>query len=233
MANSTTRRPSAQRHAEKPMPPHRPDEVALGVGARLRIATRSIDRRRLWSLVLAGVITVLVIRSVGQSRAVVAGFGSLRPVAVAVHDLEPGHVLDDTDIRWESWPVAIASYHPSAEVLADAVVRSPIAAGEPIHGSRLFDRGQTLAADERAVTVPMPLAPPPLDVGAMVELIGLRPGLVLGEQQLIESLALGSGRVVFVDDTGVTVAVAPAQILAIVETIAVGSVEIVITPFGS
>lgn len=112
-------------------------------------------------------------------------------------------------------------------------MRSPVAADEPVLSSRLFDGHESLGPDERGVTIPLPLAPPPVTIGDVIELIGLSPGISIGEQQLIDSASLGRARVVAIDDTGITVAIDPSMVHRVVETLAVGTVEIIITPFGS
>ncbi|MEZ5228530.1 MAG: SAF domain-containing protein [Acidimicrobiales bacterium] len=182
---------------------------------------------------MIGVIVVVSARSVTQSRAVVAGLGPRRSVAIATRDLVPGRTIGPDDVRWEQWPVAIATHFPTVDALTEAVVRAPVSTGAPITSEQIFGSNDPFTADERAVTVPVPLAPPPLDTGDIVEIIGLRPGPSVGDRQLIDTQALGRGRVVAVGDSGITLAVDVDRAVAIVETAAVGSIELVVTPFGS
>ncbi len=214
-------------------PLSRPRAVRLHPLARATIALRGVDQRRIWLFVLIAVIGGVAFRAVSQSRAVVAGLGTLRPVAIATNDLAPGQPIEPVDVRWEQWPIAIASTFPGREEIDGALVRSPVRSGDPLLRSQLFDPGSAMDADDRAVTLPLPLAPPPVVPGDVVDLIGLAPGLSLGERQLVETRSLGRARVVSIDDTGLTVTVDARQVVAIVETIAIGSVEVVVTPFGS
>ncbi len=209
----------------------RPASARLGALDRLRIALRRIDHRRFWLLVLIGLIGAVAFGSIVQSRAVVAGFGTLRPVAIANNDLVAGQRIGPADLRWEDWPLEIAAMYPTD--VEGALVRSPVAEGEPVDRLAIFDAGAAMDPDERAVTVPLPLAPPPVQTGDIVELIGLTAGFSLGDRQTIDTRSLGQGRIMAVEETGITVAVQPNQVLGIVETIAIGSIEIVMTPFRS
>lgn len=219
--------------ANRSTPISRPAFQPLGPLGRVSVALERVDRRRTIAFAVAAILAILIGRTVQQSRALVAGFGSVEPVAIATLELKPGTAVDADSVRWEQWPSAVA---PETITDLDAesgsvVVRSPIAAGEPLLASRLFHDGVGLAAHERAVTIPQPLAPPPVVVGDILELIGLTPGLTIGEQTVLDTRSLGIGRVVTVEDTGITVAVPTDRVAMIVETIAIGSVELVITPF--
>lgn len=211
----------------------RPGEVGLRPLARASIAIQRVDQRRVWLIVLIALIGGLAGRAITQSRAVVAGLGTLRPVAIATNDLVPGQQIMPDDLRFEQWPLALASAYPNNDEVVGAIVRSPIGEGVPLHRSQLFDSSGPMDATERAVTIPLPLAPPPVSTGDIVDLIGLAPGIAIGEQQLIETRSLGRGRVMSLDETGLTVAVGSTQVVAIIETMATGSVEVVITPFRS
>ncbi len=226
-----------------PLPPYRdrspvgrltrPDAVRLGPVARVSIALDRLDQRRFWLFVVTASILALAYWSIGASRSVVAGYGTFRAVAIADHDLSPGQRLTSDDLRWERWPSSVAVHYPVAEHLDGAVLRSSVVAGEPVARSDLFDDPVALEPEERAITLPLPIAPPPVGPGDIVELIGLAPGFQLGDRQIIDTRALGQGRVMGIDDTGLTVAVETSQVYAIVETMAVGSVEIVLTAFRS
>lgn len=221
--------------ADRSTPIRRPAFQPLGPLGRVSVALQRLDRRRTVAFAIAAFLAILAGRAVQESRALVAGFGTVEPVAIATQELPPGTTVDADSVRWEEWPSAVA---PETITVLEAesgsiVVRSPVAGGEPLLASRLFHDGAGLAADERAVTIPQPLAPPPVAVGDVLELIGLSPGFTIGEQTVLDTRSLGIGRVVTVEDTGITVAVPDDRVAIIVETIATGSVELVITPFGS
>ncbi len=207
----------------------RPDPT-LGPLATLDIALNRLDRRRAAALVLASLLAVVTVASVHRSRSVVRALGSTMPVAVAARPLEPGRVLTADDVEWQAWPTGLAPPGQRGGELIGASVRWPVAGGDPILASALIADGGRLAADERAVTVPLPLAPPPVSPGDLVELVGVRPGFALGDLPTIDTIVLGPARVVAVDTTGITVAVAPENVIEVVETTILGSVEFVLTP---
>jgi len=88
-------------------------------------------------------------------------------VMVAKKALPTGHFLKPEDLRWQSWPDA--NLHPGYlkkgqmefEALVGAVVRTGIAAGEPVSDGRIVKPGErgfmaaVLQAGMRAITVPV------------------------------------------------------------------------------
>ncbi len=211
----------------------RPDHRDLSPVARISIVISHLDRRRVVATGMLLLLGFVAVRTTIAGRAAVAGLGSTSPVAVAERDLPAGTALAAGDIRWEQWPRSLAPSGPDASILSGATVRSAISAGEPVLESRIVDDTNTLRPDERAIAIPLPLAPPPLAAGQIIEMIGLTPGITLGDQVLIERQSLGSGRVVAVDDVAITLAVRQGQVGRIIEIVAIGSVEVVITPFRS
>ncbi len=207
----------------------RPDP-ALGPLARLDIALNRLDRRRMVALCLASALVMVTLASVHRSRSVVGALGPTTPVAVAVHPLEPGHVITPDDLGWRQWPIGLAPPGFGDEGPIGSTVRWPVAADEPILASAVIADGGRIAGDERAVTVPLPLAPPPISPGDRVELLGVRPGFPLADLPTLDTVELGSARVIAIDDVGITVAVSPEIVVDIVETVALGSVEFVLTP---
>ncbi len=211
----------------------RPDHRSLSPVARISIVIGRLDRRRVIATALLVFLGLVAVRTTIAGRAAVTGLGSTFPVAVAERDLPAGTVLAPGDIRWEQWPRSLAPDGPDISALGGATVRSAISAGEPLLESRIIDDTNTLRPDERAIAIPLPLAPPPLAAGQIIEMIGLTPGLTLGDQVLVERQSLGPGRVVAVDDVAITLAVPRAAVGRIIEIVATGSVEVVITPFRS
>ncbi|MFT7600272.1 MAG: hypothetical protein ACI8TP_003213 [Acidimicrobiales bacterium] len=191
-----------------------------------------IDRRRVVAVLLAAAIGSLAAHSVERARLVTAELGPTQPVVVALADLPAGHRIERTDLGVQQRPprfVPAGAFANTDDVIG-SVVRSDVITGEPIDDRRVRSSRLGLGIDERAVTLPIPLAPPPVVVGDAVELIGV--GLVAGTD-VISTRPLGTGRVVTIDPTGLTVAVTAARVTALVEYLAIGSVEIVITPLTS
>lgn len=213
--------------------PTRPADPSLGPIARIGIALDRLDLRRLASFVAIGLVATATVAGIMRSRTLVAELGAQEPVAVAKTALESGHRIVDDDLVWKRWPVGLI---PPGTLDLDpvgSVIRSAVGPGEPVTPSRLGIDGGPLTADELAVTIPLPLAPPPVSPGDLVDLIGLRPVFAGGELEVLDTVRLGRGRVITIDETGITVAVADDRAVPIVETVATGTVEMVLTPFGS
>ncbi len=211
----------------------RPADRRLGPLARATIEFERLDRRRLMLLGLAVVGIALAARGVQRSRTIVAELGPRTPVAVAARPLAAGDVLGPDDVEWRQWPAGLVPPASRELVTEGATLRSAIGEGEPILDSALAAGPTGLAPGEVGVTLPLPLAPPPVEPGAVVELLGIRPVAGLDDLVAVEVVPLGPARVLGQDETGLTVAVDDAAAARVVETIAIGSVEVVVTPFRS
>src|SRR5262245_43203989 len=105
---------------------------------------------------LAGVTAVFVAKRVIDGRAAAAAAASRiatadTEVLVAARDLPQGHVLAETDLRWDRWPTATAesahamTRHNGETTMAQipgTAVRRNVVAGEPIYASTLFTPGR-------------------------------------------------------------------------------------------
>lgn len=119
-----------------------------------------------------------------QARAADAArsrWSDTRSVAVARHDLQPGERLDADDAEVRELPVEAVAPTAVARPPVGVVVRSPIAAGEPLVAGRLGAEGLTGAAallpeGHRAVSVAIgPLGVPPVVVGDTVDVVAVVP----------------------------------------------------------
>lgn len=216
---------------------HRPHYQPLSRRAQLATALDGLSGRKVAAALVVVILGWFALATVMRSREVINDLGSRHPIAVAVGSLTPGHTLEPGDISWVAWPRAlvpggaIVSGSTQAQTLVGTRTRAPLAPGEPILTSRLLSADDDLAT--RRVTIPVPLAPPPLRVGDIVELIGIQPITTFADTPTLSTRALGRAEVNTIDETGLTLAVTDTQVLPIIETMATGSVEIVITPFGS
>ena len=192
---------------------------------RLRRAlVRTITRRAI--VVVTAVVTAVavgsVVRSAEQTR---SRWADTRPVAVAEHDLAPGDVVDAGAVVVRQMPTAAVAGAASDVVPLGAVVRYPIAAGEPVIDDRLAPQGLTgvaalVPAGHRAVAVAKgPAGTPPVHPGDRVDLVALTPGTTDIAEPEPESEAeaaapattlVDQALVVDVSDTAVTVAVPEA-----------------------
>lgn len=190
---------------------------------RLRRAlVRTITRRAI--VVVTAVVTAVavgsVVRSAEQTR---SRWADTRPVAVAEHDLAPGEVVDAGAVVVRQMPIAAVAGAASDVVPLGAVVRYPIAAGEPVIDDRLAPQGLTgvaalVPAGHRAVAVAKgPAGTPPVHPGDRVDLVALTPGTtdIAEPESEAEAAApattlVDQALVVDVSDTAVTVAVPEA-----------------------
>jgi Flp pilus assembly protein CpaB len=156
-----------------------PLHLLLIVRARRALA-RTFTRRAV--VALAAVVTALAVgsafRSAEQTR---SRWADTRRVAVAERDLAPGDVVDAGAVALRDLPRAAVAGAATEVVPLGAVVRYPIAAGEPLVGGRLAPDGLTGVAalvpgGHRAVAVPAgPAGTPPLAVGDRVDVVALTP----------------------------------------------------------
>jgi Flp pilus assembly protein CpaB len=180
---------------------------------RLRRAlVRTLTRRAI--VVVVAVVTAVavssVVRTAEQTR---SRWADTRRVAVAERDLAPGDVVDDGAVVVREVPSAAVAGDATGTVPLGAVVRYPIAAGEPVIGDRLAPLGLTGVAAlvppaHRAVAVPTgPAGTPPIHPHDRVDIVALTsPG---ADTHSHEVPADGSGA----DDTTSVAPTAPATTL--------------------
>ncbi len=217
-------------------PEHVSHSLFTDLGARLSLSIRARWSRKRFLIAAASLVLVVgVTRVVLASRHVVTELGHTRTVLVATTDLPAGHVVTSVDVAAEHWPVGLLPDGVPA-IPSDAVgqvVRSPVASGEPLTTFRLGAGRHGLLSDERSVTLPLPLAPPPVEVGDAVELFAV--SVVEfddGVQPFVRpaSVRLADARIAAVDDRGITVIVSEDAVRAVLESLAGGTVDIVGRP---
>lgn len=108
-------------------------------------------------------------------------WGETRPVAVAQHDLTPGDRLHGSTVEIRDLPTAVVSDAALETAPVGAVVRYPVAAGEPLVRDRFAPQGVSGVAalvpdGHRAVGLPSgQLSAPPLQVGDLVDVLVVLP----------------------------------------------------------
>lgn len=215
----------------------RPQHPHTFFSRTLALARARFDRPRLIALVLVIVLGLFTARTIERSWDVQANLGQTSPVVVATRTLPAGHLVGPDDVIVRSRPVGHlppGSLDSMSLAIGTTVERS-ISEGEVVLAHRLTGNRLGLNADERAVTVALPFAPPPLESGDIVDLVGV--GAAIGSSTFdgpveVASSPLGQGRVLFVDENGITVAVDIQQVRPILEQMGQGTVELVVTPFG-
>lgn len=153
------------------------DPTLLAVRAR-RWLVRPAVRRALTAMValLTGVAVTAVVQAADDGR---DRWGATRSVIVARHDLAIGDQVDAEAVERRVLPATAVADAALSEVPVEAVVRQPIAAGEPLIAERLAPQGLTGVAalvppGWRAVAVPVgPAGVPPLTVGDQVDVVAV------------------------------------------------------------
>ena len=207
--------------------PRRPGFRSVPVRDRATIWVRDLNRRRLIAIAITVVIMVLVQGAVSRARSTVSQLGTRVEVPALTRPVSAGETLTSADIEVELWPVDVV---PESRIAFDPVERIALVdlyAGEPVLEARLFPGSGWLKPNERLLTVPLPIAPPPVDVGDKVELFGvMAPDNPFGTQVV----RLTTGTVAAVDETGVSVAVPDHRVTVVIEYLVLGVVEIVVVP---
>ncbi len=111
--------------------------------------------------VLALVTGMVAARIVGHAGALASRYGPLRPVVVAVRDLEPGSVVGDDDVTVRHVPASLVAEGAVASVddARGRTVVAPVFPGVPIVAAQLAPDGRRglaalLPPGSRAVAVP-------------------------------------------------------------------------------
>ncbi len=209
----------------------RPTGTQPPLRARARLQLRRLDRRRLAAIALAILGAVLSARAIATADRVSAEWGEYRTVLTARRALPAGTTLSDEDVVSTRWPAGLVpdgAIVDGDRAITGHTVRSDIGQGEVLTTARILGDGD-LAATERALTIPQPLAPPPLDPGVLVDLVGVAPGNEFSGPQVD---VLGTCRVLANAPDGLTVGCETATALAAVQKLAMGSVEVLRTPYG-
>lgn len=213
--------------ANQDRPPVDGPLAALLVAVRFRL--RRLDRRRLLAIGLAVMAAAITQTALRRASAIEAGLGQRAPTVVAAVELTPGTVIRGEQLGLEMWPIDLIPAGALADVsdAAGMTVRSHIFPGEPVVTFRATSGRLGLQATEVAITLSQPLAKPPLEIGQIVQLVGVRGGQ---ESFTASASLISSGRIINFTDEAITVAVDDQSVSRLLEHQAVGTVEVVITP---
>ncbi len=189
---------------------------------RLRL---TLDRRRLSGLALAALVSLGVYQLSLNSTS--GELGPLIQVSVATRDLPSGHQLRPEDLASRWWPRDVLPRGATITSPIGQTLVSPLAQNQVLLESGMAPGSLGLRADEVAVTLPIPLAPPPLEIGQSVLLISVQ----AFEGPFVRPAApIATSRVVAIGDTSATVAVLADAANDIIGTLATGAIEMVILP---
>lgn len=209
--------------------PLRPEPGPPGLRANLIWRLRAISRRRLIGFGSLAAAALLVAWSILAARTAAAELGERRQVVVVQRAVSAGDSLDDA-VSVVAVPVAMVPDDAVAttdELGPGVVATTDLAPGEVLRLARTSAGGRFgLGPDERAVTIPLPLAPGPLAIGQRVEVIGIQ---ALGDGGPAVAATLAADvEVVDISEDGLTLVVPRPLAGDIYRTAAVGAVEVAI-----
>jgi Flp pilus assembly protein CpaB len=149
------------------------------VAVRVRRLLARTAVRRVLVAVIAAATGLIVMATVQAAERAGERWGATRSVAVALRDLDVGETVDQMAVELRNLPAAAVSAAALTELPVGAVVRQPVAAGEPLVEERIAPHGLTgvaalVPAGTRAVAVPVgPAGIPPVAVGDQVDVLAL------------------------------------------------------------
>ncbi len=209
------------------MLPLRPSLTPVPVRARLTLWLQRLNRRRLVAIASSLVAIVVVNGVVQRARNTIAELGTRQEVSVLARDLPAGAILTSEDLTTASWPSGLIPSGEIAQATVGRVAMDDLIAGEVLIESRLFPPDGLISPGQRQITLPLPLAPPPLAVGDQVELVGvLPPDGPFSTAPAVLALAT----VVAADEAGISVVVPREQALIVVEYLVLGVIEFLVVP---
>lgn len=187
----------------------------------------NIDPRRAARQLLAVMLVALLAQLGWQWRSTTVQLGRRQTVVVVQRTIDAGETITVDDIAITGWPVGLVPSGALTALPHDAVASADLAAGEALVGQRLFPTPSGVAADELLVTIPQPLAAPPVTRGSRVELFGILP---IGDGLVSPARLLTSGTVIVVTESAISIAISASAAPTVVEHTVLGTVELVVRP---
>lgn len=188
---------------------------------------RRTDPRILTKRLLIVMLLLLFAQLGWQWRTTTLALGQRQTLVVMERSVSAGSVLGPDDTRLEAWPVGLAPDGALSALPDNAVASTDLVAGEVLVAQRLFPTENGLSDDEMLITIPQPLAPPPVERGSMVDLFGILP---IGDGLTSPATRLATGTVMTVTDSAISVAVPVAVVPTIIEYSAIGVIDVAIRP---
>ncbi len=188
---------------------------------------RRTDPRTLAKRLLVAMLAFLLAQLGWQWREATIELGERQTLVVMERAVPAGAAVTLADVRMAAWPIGLTPEGATTALPANAVAAVDLTAGEVLVGRRLFPAPNGLDVGQRLVTIPQPLAPPPVERGTRVELFGILP---IGDGLTSPATRLASGTVMVVTESAISVAVVAAAVPTIVEHSTLGTVEVVVQP---
>ncbi len=209
----------------------RPAAGPPGFFARLQWRIRTVDRRQTVGYAAASVAAATLGWAILTARQAAQDLGATRNVMVVTQPVPTGASLNGAT-EWRAVPEAALpddAVETPAALAGDVTATADLAPGEVLRAGRTSAVSTLgLTPGERAVTVPTPLAPGPITPGMRVDVVGVR---AVGDGGVVSAQVLARAALVLVvDPDGITMALNQALVAPVLETLAVGSIELAITP---
>lgn len=202
---------------------------------RLRFALKRLPI--LWwaaAVALAGVTGAAVSKSVATAQDLAGAYGPLEPMVVAARHLDFGAVLEPADLDLALVParLAPAGRVADADLLVGRTALAPLVAGQPVVGAHVSPDGVSgvaalLPPGTRAVAVPTGGVSAPVRLGDRVDVLAsFDPQLAAGSDPTFPVAV--AALVVDVGPDAATVAVAPAEAVAVAFAASNGALTVVL-----
>jgi Flp pilus assembly protein CpaB len=219
--------------------PGRPATGGLLLGAAVPWWHRSRRPRWRWGLTiaLAAVALVVVQHRLDQAEAVIDGLGATRTVAVARHDLEPGHVITGDDTARRDLPVAGVAGSAMTDDPVGRTVTATIVAGEAVSSTRLAPDGVSglaalVPAGRSAIAIPVPDAALRLARGDRIDVLDPSAADAYAPDGSAATVVARRATVLALDDSAVTVSVTAEEAAAVAAALAHGTPVLALTGAG-
>ena len=207
---------------------------------------RSLPRRgSLWiaTVVLAVAASAFVISTIDRAGAIRAAYGERRSVLVAIVDIPPGTIVDESNTTIREWPVGFLP----EEALSEASGRTAVermGRGEVVVGNRLSE-GDRIGAEAlippggRALAIPRGPTSPDVSVGDRVDAFAppdssrsAASAISSPELQLAARRVARSARVIAVGPQSLTIAVTAREAPFIAQALLDTTVALVLVAPG-
>ncbi len=220
MATSTPGPGSGRKDDRLRRPP--PDKgPARAIAENFRSRLSSISRRQVVACLAAGGVAIVTATVVQSAREQAASWGAVTPVLVATEEIGSGDAVGAHNTTLRSLPLALLPTEPLSHLNEPAFAAATIGDGQILTRLVLSSDRNGLEGQTRAVTLPLPLAPPSVDQGDLVEIFGVSPEQTGAQATMLVERA----RVVAITEHGITVVVERPEVAKLLRALAIGSVE--------
>ncbi len=191
------------------------------IAENLRSRLTSISRRQILACLAAGGVAIVTASVVQSAREQAASWGAVTSVLVATQEIASGDAVGPHNSALRSLPLALLPTEPLSHLDEPAFAAATISDGQILTRLVLSSDRDGLEEQTRAVTLPVPLAPPSVNHGDLVEVFGVHP-----EQSGAHAVSLVErARVVGITPDGITVVVERREVAELLRALAIGSVE--------